>query len=289
MAEDEEEDYMSDNFLSQTESVRPGLAWGKLSKRNEQEKKHKAASVKNKFKPLKQREQEEREKGLKNALTSDNKGFAMLQKMGYKKGMGLGKQGTGRAEPVPIEVKADRGGLGRVAEMKRKQQIRERLEVEAMRKRQKLMGQLKGDFRQRMKSKFEDKLVWKDLHNSQKTCHYLDGVEGIDMPTVSWYWPPKPVEKKLEDDEEQTDQSEAGSHDKEEDIEEEEEEEEEEEKEKEEEELDTAEEPSPQEMLQELTKYLRMTYYYCVWCGTSFADTEDLSANCPGDTWDDHN
>lgn len=64
-----------------------------------------------------------------------------------------------------------------MAEMKRKQQIRERLEVEAMRKRQKLMGQLKGDFRQRMKSKFEDKLVWKDLHNSQKTCHYLDRVE----------------------------------------------------------------------------------------------------------------
>lgn len=64
-----------------------------------------------------------------------------------------------------------------MAEMKRKQQIRERLEVEAMRKRQKLMGQLKGDFRQRMKSKFEDKLVWKDLHNSQKTCHYLDGME----------------------------------------------------------------------------------------------------------------
>lgn len=29
----------------------------------------------------------------------------------------------------------------------------------------------------------------------------------------------------------------------------------------------------PQEMLQELTKYLRMTYYYCVWCGTSFAGT----------------
>lgn len=68
-------------------------------------------------------------------------------------------------------------------------------------------------------------------------------MKGIDMPAISWYWPPKPVEKKLEDDEEQTDQSEAGSHDKEEDKEEE-EEEEEEEKEKEEEELDTAEEPS---------------------------------------------
>ena len=34
-----------------------------------------------------------REKGLETSLSSDNKGFAMLQKMGYKPGMGIGKQG----------------------------------------------------------------------------------------------------------------------------------------------------------------------------------------------------
>ena len=34
-----------------------------------------------------------REKGLQTSLTSNNKGFAMLQKMGYKPGMGIGKQG----------------------------------------------------------------------------------------------------------------------------------------------------------------------------------------------------
>jgi len=36
---------------------------------------------------------EEREKGLNVALTSDNKGFSLLQKMGYKPGMALGKTG----------------------------------------------------------------------------------------------------------------------------------------------------------------------------------------------------
>lgn len=271
---------MSDNFLAQTESVRPGLAWGKLAKRNQQETKHRANNARNKLKPLKQREQEEREKGLKNALTSDNKGFAMLQKMGYKKGMGLGKEGTGRAEPVPIEVKADRGGLGRQADVKRKQQLRERLEVESMRKRQKMIHQLRGDFRQRMREKFDDKNVGKDLHNSQKTCQYLDGVKGIDTPVVAWYWPPKPVEKKLKDDDEdeeeetrkETDQAEKNLADEEDDDEE-----------------DGAETLSPQEKLQELTTYLRTTYFYCIWCGTSYEDGEDMSSHCPGDTNDAHN
>lgn len=71
----------------------------------------------------------------------------------------------------------DRGGLGRQADVKRKQQLRERLEVESMRKRQKMIHQLRGDFRQRMREKFDDKNVGKDLHNSQKTCQYLDGVK----------------------------------------------------------------------------------------------------------------
>jgi len=45
------------------------------------------------------------------ALGTSNKGHAMLAKMGWKGG-GLGKKGGGRDEPVLVEQRADRAGLG---------------------------------------------------------------------------------------------------------------------------------------------------------------------------------
>ena len=35
-------------------------------------------------------------------------GFAMLAKMGYTPGTSLGKDGTGRKDPVPIQIKGSR-------------------------------------------------------------------------------------------------------------------------------------------------------------------------------------
>ena len=45
------------------------------------------------------------------ALGTSNKGHAMLAKMGWKGG-GLGKEGGGRDEPVLVEQRAERAGLG---------------------------------------------------------------------------------------------------------------------------------------------------------------------------------
>ena len=54
-------------------------------------------------------EVEKRHEGLQKSIDSSNKGFAMLAKMGYKAGEGLGKSNSGRVEPIPIEVKYDQG------------------------------------------------------------------------------------------------------------------------------------------------------------------------------------
>ena len=63
--------------------------------KKQREAKHKSINEQHrtKFKPVKEREQEHRLKGLGSALSSENKGFALLEKMGYKQGMGLGKKG----------------------------------------------------------------------------------------------------------------------------------------------------------------------------------------------------
>lgn len=94
MADEDEEDYMSDKFLLSTTDNNPGLVPDKIAKKYRREMKHKELNQRNKMKPMREREMEHREQGLANALDSSNKGFAMLQKMGFKKGMGLGKEGT---------------------------------------------------------------------------------------------------------------------------------------------------------------------------------------------------
>ena len=94
MADDDEEDYMSDKFLFGAAENAPGLVPDKIAKKYRKEMKHNELNQRNKIKPMRERETEKREQGLASALDSSNKGFAMLQKMGFKQGMGLGKDGT---------------------------------------------------------------------------------------------------------------------------------------------------------------------------------------------------
>lgn len=115
---------MSDAFLKQLEDVKPGLCKGR-KKRRETHKKHESLP---KHKRSKLAENEAREQALSTPLSSDNKGFAMLKKMGYKEGTGLGKSGSlffrfdalgwklkkdflcilgnGRIAPLPLVLKA---------------------------------------------------------------------------------------------------------------------------------------------------------------------------------------
>ena len=46
------------------------------------------------------------------SISSTNKGFKMLSKLGWKEGDGLGKTEQGRVEPVKLELRAERAGLG---------------------------------------------------------------------------------------------------------------------------------------------------------------------------------
>ncbi|ROT69733.1 hypothetical protein C7M84_012055 [Penaeus vannamei] len=194
MADSEEEiDYMSEDFLAQcvgNNDVRPGLLFSHSSKRSaqiEKQRKNKNESNRERFKPVKQVQQERLQEGLNTALDSSNKGFAMLQKMGYKPGSSLGKQGQGKLEPVAVELKADRVGLGwqeMISEHRKKQQEIKRQKQEKHKK------EIDPEqFRARMRSQQQEKLINADLMKSQRICHQMDSKAELTEPVEPWFWP----------------------------------------------------------------------------------------------------
>ncbi|KAM4867406.1 G patch domain-containing protein 11 isoform 1-T8 [Thomomys bottae] len=257
---EEEEDYMSDSFINVQEDIRPGLPMlRQIREARRKEEKQQEANLKNKQKSLKEEEQERRDLGLKNALGSENKGFALLQKMGYKSGQALGKSGDGIVEPIPLHVKTGKSGIGHEALLKRKAE--EKLEHYRRKIHMKNQAEEKAEeeFRMRLKNKQDEMKLEGDLKRSQRACQELDSQKNIEVPRETWYWLRPEEETDKEEEEEEQDEDEYWSED-----------------------------LSVLEKLQILTSYLREEHLYCIWCGTAYEDKKDLAKNCPGPTSADH-
>ncbi|XP_066863905.1 G patch domain-containing protein 11 isoform X3 [Kogia breviceps] len=171
----EEEDYMSDSFINVQEDIRPGLPMlRQIREARRKEEKQQEANLKNKQKSLKEEEQERRDIGLKNALGCENKGFALLQKMGYKSGQALGKSGDGIVEPIPLNVKTGKSGIGHEALLKRKAEEK----LESYRRKTHMKKQVEEraaeQFRMRIKNKQDEMKLEGDLRRSQTACQQLD-------------------------------------------------------------------------------------------------------------------
>lgn len=110
-------------------------------------------------------EKEMRDQGLGTALSGSNKGFAMMAKMGYKAGQSIGRASAqGIVEPIGIQLKSDRGGLGREEALR---QLKERrLELVLKRKMgttvQKVQVSVE-DFRRRLTQQANERQVAADL------------------------------------------------------------------------------------------------------------------------------
>jgi len=231
--EDDEDDYMSDKFLQQ--DTQPGLMPKVFLDKIKRKESSRKRVLENRQKPLKVREAEKREEKLNVSLDESNKGFAMLSKMGFKKGMGLGKEGQGRLEPIPLDLKVGKKGLGREeAEKSKKQKLENEMRMRA-KHRQLNEKNLKQDFLDRQRQKGKDVQMKIDLKRCQKCCEQLDAAKSLEMP-FPWAWPPVVVEK--DEDEEEV---------------------EEEDDDEEYEEEDTF------SQLNTLLSYLRTTHIYCVY------------------------
>ncbi|XP_043285815.1 G patch domain-containing protein 11 [Venturia canescens] len=255
----DDEDYMSDKFLQAIEKCpAPSLIYRQSEKRRLEVLKRKAEAetkMKDKNKSLRVIEQEKREEGLSSAISSSNKGFEMLMKMGYKPGQGIGKTESGISEPIGIDIKGNRMGLGKTVV---KKSVKKSNPVE------KLESMKTDDFRVRLAQRKAEQLAEVDLLKSQRVCEQLDAQKQIVEPREIWFWPI--VKKSKESDDES--ESETEQHENEED--------------------DEIEKLTTTEKLEILTKYLRDKYFYCTWCGATFEDEDDLRDSCPGSTRNDH-
>ncbi|XP_070492092.1 G patch domain-containing protein 11 [Chironomus tepperi] len=247
----DEEDYMSDAFLAKLEDVKPSLVTNNsIKRRNEIELRQQ--KEKQKYKPMHVVQKEKLKEGLNKALTSDNKGFALLSKMGYKEGTSLGKTQQAIKEPIKIKVPTEgRLGLGTETVIK---EYRER-ELTSLKRKINANDMSTEEYRKQMREISDKKQVSFDLHKLQRTCRLLDMDSRVNAPIHAWFWP----ETKTEEDT----------------------------KEKEDEETESTE-LSDIEKLEMLRKFLRNSYFYCEFCSEHYKDANDMKSNCPGPNKDDH-
>ena len=90
---------------------RPGEDVLKMEERNNERYTDRAKQRRKLIGSTNEREKTE-SSSLDTSITSTNKGFKMLAKMGYKTGQGLGKQEQGIAEPIKPDLRPSGAGLG---------------------------------------------------------------------------------------------------------------------------------------------------------------------------------
>lgn len=126
-------------------------------------------------------------------IPESNVGFKLLQRMGYNPGSALGKEGSGRAEPVGLEIRRSRAGVGREDPHKEKRKQEEFRAESKRRKEESLMA----DFGSRQKSQYRTRRVVDNYHKAKAALDQLENKEVLE-----------PEKKEDEEDNEQDEEEE---------------------------------------------------------------------------------
>ncbi|KAB0793691.1 hypothetical protein PPYR_13311 [Photinus pyralis] len=246
---DSEEDYMSDKLLlgSEKDDIRPGLLFNSTQKRSHELYKQKQELVRKKPKRYAEQETETRDKGLNTAIAEDNKGFQLLQKMGYKSGSGLGKAG-GITKPIDIKVKQGNSGLGTETHFDELARARVAFAKKAGKKQEEAFQNTNLERRNMFR-------LNKDYFKAQRTCEDLDFKHEVKEPDKPWFWTKQTMDAVRKKNKHSDSESESE---------------------------DEEEERPTEAALNELINYLRAVYGYCIYCCDFVEDIQDPSAACPG-------
>ncbi|XP_073386008.1 uncharacterized protein [Physcomitrium patens] len=270
MAADEDDDYMGDleRFIPKEELL--------YSKSSSQTGKGRGAGApkekvnwkeKRKLKEVQKvkKEAEQRQEGLVAAIPSSNIGFKMLQQMGYKPGNALGKSGQGATEPISVNVKVNRTGLGRDRVVAEEKVLKAKVKALVQEKKRKKVDELREGFEERRRGTWQSRKLISDyrkaytalLQLEEQSSGSAEGVLKVNMQEAKGAVEKKEEKKKQKDE----------------DADEEEEEE---------------EEVITEEMLQETLARLREVFNYCLYCGFQYESREQLRNDCPGVEEDAH-
>ncbi|OAY63269.1 G patch domain-containing protein 11 isoform X2 [Ananas comosus] len=204
-----------------------------------------------------QREEDERTvAGLDAAIPETNVGFKLLRRMGFSPGSALGKDGAGRAEPVALEIRRSRAGIGAASPAEEAA----RRGREAAERTRRMEEEMAAEFGSRQRRQWRTRRVVADYRKADAALAQLENREIVEEPL-----PTEDADANMKA--EGTAVAAA---------------EEEEEEEKEEEEVITEED------LHELLTKLRDEHRYCLYCGCQYESAEALATNCPGVNEDDH-
>ncbi|KAF4309764.1 hypothetical protein GTA08_BOTSDO02432 [Botryosphaeria dothidea] len=311
-ADDGEDDYMNMVIEEPNKKETP------LQKMQREKRERIERSQNQKTKREREEEAEQaREAALNKAIDSTNKGFKMLAKMGFKQGEKLGKGEYGVAEPIKLQMKEGREGVGMESDKKRK--LREAYEEHA--KKAKVEKETEEEYFQAMAQERKNKRMEGQFIGAQKVAEKLDTEADEDVgeddtpkqPAVPADDRSKPLKsipliwrglvrfrlekeseglmrKALETrssrlptyddpDEDEDDQRGLGKDDKSKMV-------VHEDLTEEDTELEEFDALEPSEKLEKAVKYLRDKHNYCFWCKFKYPDKE--MEGCPGITEEDH-
>lgn len=311
---DEEDDYLTMTFEEPDKSTKKETLTEKkrrLAREAEERSRPKSKAQ------LAEEERAKREAALNNPdVDKTSKGFKMMAALGYKPGAALGKdlsstsdsaQDTRLREPIGIEMKEDRGGIGADAEKKRK--FREEVEKKSgSEKRQKVDA---DEFRIRQQQEREEKRQEGQFYGAMKVAERLEDedLNGEDAPRTATSRPLssynilwrglvkqrllKERERRVRYDmdqslsrlptyddpaEEKVDQIALSRKTQVEEV--------DFELDQEDKELEEFEELDPQQKLEKIVLFMRDHWHYCFWCKFRYPDAE--MEGCPGTTEEDH-
>ncbi|KAF2281249.1 G-patch-domain-containing protein [Westerdykella ornata] len=299
---DEEEDYMTMTFEDPKPKYETSLQRAARERREAEDRSRQKSKAE-----LKEEEERARHAALSTALPTDNKGFKMMAKFGFKQGDALGKSENARKEPIHISLKEDRSGIGLESEKKRK--FRERMEqAEREAKRSKTQ---ELDYREAQRQRLKEKKLEADLKKAQRAAERLHGEkektedpDKIPLKNINVLWRDlarerleelrekkekhqllnhrlnkrSPVFNDEDDEEDADDKLALGREDAvplvDDDLEE------------EDPELEEFRSLPLEERVQKLVAFLRDEYHYCYWCGHKYDDAN--MDGCPGTTEEEH-